>query len=148
MKLADLPPLDQAFTHIDSDKTQRTFAVGALRRVCDKAAPVELVGLTHKEAAMIRANRGLEQARLDAARARDDYEPLLFCHMPDDTWLLVDGSHTYVAMVEKRRSVSSCYLVPQHIWEQFLIEDVPQVTESYLATADSGYTMLKRLGLI
>jgi hypothetical protein len=143
MHWSELPLTDQIFTHFEqsgSARIERTFAASALRRVCSQPGS-ELAGVAHVEVALepgflaiLQTSRGLEEPRLLRALAARRYAPLLFCLL-NDTHLLVDGTHTYAAMVLKGFSLARAYVVPECLWRSHLVEGLPSTTpEELLAT--------------
>jgi hypothetical protein len=87
---------------------------------------------------MIMERRGIEAPRLRRAMKTKDAKPLLFLSMPDRTHLLIDGSHTYVALVTKGRADAKAYIVEQHIWSKFIVIGIPTTTEDELLKSWSG----------
>lgn len=134
-------PEDQIFTHIDSSTRKETvYAVTLLRRYCESAGhPISEIPIDGPAAKMILRNRGLEKPRFRRAVMASTYQPLLFCFQPDGTHLLVDGSHSYVAMFTKNRRTALAYLVDEPIWRHFLVEGLPTSTsEEELLNSFSG----------
>jgi len=149
MRLLDGFATDQVFSHIDSDGTQRHFAATAIRRQAIKDnAPRHWVKIEQEAAEMIKRDRGIEKERLELAMQTQKYEPLIICEMSDNTHLLIDGSHSYVAMAQKGIEAAEMFHVPEVIWRHFLIEGLPDTTEEALRTANSGFTLLRALGLL
>lgn len=142
---SELPPSDQIFTHFDeATGKERTFAASALRRLCAREeseqagvmyAWIELQG-EHVE--VLRAKRGLEEPRLLRALATPRYAPLLFCIMPDETHLLVDGSHTYVAMWMRGAREARAYIVPECLWRGALVTGLDKTTPEELLASHSS----------
>jgi hypothetical protein len=73
-------------------------------------------------------DRGLEPHRL--ARLLEvpipDWEPLVFCRMPDDTCVLVDGNHRYYVAWQLGEKYVLAYIVPQDVWSRFIV-DFPHI---------------------
>jgi hypothetical protein len=146
MHASELPLGDQIFTHFEDAgpglSVQRTFAASALRRYCQTPDSVRAgvarqarIALDGSMLAMLLTRRGLEDARLLRALATPRYAPLLFCLMPDGSALLVDGSHTYAAMLMRGFKLARGYLVPECIWRNFLVTGLRATTaEELLAT--------------
>jgi len=130
----------QMFTHVDADTGVNTvFAATDLRRYCDhNRLPFSLVPVTKRDAKMILKHRGIEDYRLKRIWESQNWQPLLFAHMPDGTDLLIDGSHTYVARAMRGHKWVLAYVVPQEIWTYYTIEGFPQTTEQELLDSWSG----------
>jgi len=128
------------FTHVDADTGVNTvFAATDLRRYCDhNRLPFSLVPVTKRDAKMILEHRGIEDYRLKRIWESQNWQPLLFAHMPDGTDLLIDGSHTYVARAMRGHKWVLAYVVPQEIWTYYTIEGFPQTTEQELLDSWSG----------
>ncbi len=129
MHWSQLPLKDQMFTHLD-DKTgaETNFAVSALRRFCNEFPTHVICGrvpLDEATSVMIMKHRGIERPRLRRAQKTKQFQPLLFVFMPDKTHLLVDGSHSYVAMWMRGIRQADAYIVEEPIWQHFLIEGLP-----------------------
>lgn len=147
MHWSTLPIADQIFTHIDCETgAQTTFAVTHLRRLCDARVRlgrddhVRETPIDRDAARMILKMRGLERFRIRRAyRTKDDdYQPFIYCFMPDRTHLLVDGSHTYVARCMKRHTTAFAYIVPPSVWKCCLVEGLPDTTTEELLASNSG----------
>ena len=146
MHATELPLGDQIFTHFEElgegVSVQRTFAASALRRFCSceesvlaGVARVPQLALDGGMLTMLLTRRGLEEARLLRALSTPSYAPLLFALMPDGSALLVDGSHTYVAMLLRGERYARGYLVPECIWRNFLVSGLRACSpEELLAT--------------
>lgn len=133
------------FTHFDDTTDVEThFHVTSLRQRCDDMARRGVTFHIHKIellphwAEMILKVRGIEQPRLDRAMRTEDYYPLLHVIMPDNTILLVDGSHTYVARFRKGHREVYSYVVPQPIWEDYVMDGLPPSTREELLNSFSG----------
>jgi hypothetical protein len=134
LKLKDTSPTDEIFTHIDdTDGHQTTYAVTAL--VAHLVAwPKVTVPVEKQHADYCVAYRGVEQARL--LRLRESIQatqrPIVFIEMPDDTHLLVDGTHRYVLYYLLGIPRIPAYMVPWDVAKEFIIEDIPQTTVEQL----------------
>jgi hypothetical protein len=148
MHATELPMGDQIFTHFEPAgpglSVQRTFAASALRRFCQRKESVEAgvarqarIALDEGMLAMLLARRGLEDTRLLRALTTPRYMPLLFCLMPDGSALLVDGSHTYAAMLLRGARYAPGYLVPECVWRNFLVTGLKETSEEELLARPS-----------
>jgi hypothetical protein len=144
---SELPPSDQIFTHFDGEsatRIERTFAASRLRALCEQPGSA-LAGVAHVEVPIdpgflqvLAQCRGLERARLQRALTMPRYAPLLFCLLgkgADASHLLVDGSHTYAAMVLRGQKTARAWVVPECLWRSHLVTGLPSTTpEELLAT--------------
>ena len=130
----------QMFTHVDPKTGVNTcFAATDLRRYCDHHRfEFVMIPITRQDAQMIYTHRGIEDYRLKRIWESQQWQPLLFAHMPDGTDLLIDGSHTYVARAMRGHKWALSYLVPQEIWSYFTIEGFPETTAEELVQSWSG----------
>jgi hypothetical protein len=143
MHYTTLPHGDQIFTHIDEDTgVQTVFAVDRIRNHMELLgdrrfilqAPIE-----KRMVDLIQTRRGVEPPRIRRALKTKEWKYLLYLHMPDHTHLLIDGSHTYIAMWMKGRTWSLAYVVPPRIWRQYIVEGIPQwASEHDLLNSHSG----------
>jgi hypothetical protein len=135
-----LPLTDQIFTHIDEDTGRETvFAVSELRRQClRRRAPLCMTPIDRETSIMIVGHRGIEQARLNRARRTRVFAPLLYLHMPDDSHLLADGSHTYVARYLLGHKWALAYILEPQDWLDSVVVGLPSTTEAELLSSFSG----------
>ena len=145
MKWASLPRTDHVFTHFDEvTGVQTTLAADRIRACVELVTKLDpsfiaCCPITDEDADIIRRKRGLEPARLRRAMKTKKYQPLLFINMPDNTQLLIDGSHTYVALHAKGFKSAAAYLVPEIMWRAFVIEDMPRFSsEEHMLNTPSG----------
>ena len=104
-------------------KALTTFNITSLTEYCKTDLAPVLVPLTVENAVQIVQQRGLEQHRFDRLTVEMCAEPLIFAHMPDDTWLLIDGNHRYVKMVLQYYSkIAIAYLVEKEVWDKHLVK--------------------------
>ena len=142
MHFTQLPLGEQIFTHIDPEtKKETVFAVDRIRAAIavfgDKY--LENCPILARQAKMIQKYRGIEPARLRRALKTKDYLPLIFLAMPDETGLLIDGSHSYLAMYMKGITETKAYLIEQPIWKLFTVEGLPPYgSEEELLSTHSG----------
>lgn len=115
-------PKDQMFTHEDCDdaKTQRSWNVSAIMRVMldmfeqGEIEPV-LVPMDAHFAEYCRHHRGVEPHRLNRLTPEALRTPILMLQLPDDTYLLMDGTHRYVYAQSIGRAEILCFIVPQEV---------------------------------
>jgi hypothetical protein len=132
---------EQIFTHIDDQTGQeRVFAVDGLRKHMDsERAKFFITPIDYTTSVMIMKHRGIEKPRLRRAMQTKLYKPFLYLQMPDQTNLLCDGSHTYVARHMKGHKWGLTYVIPQEIWKHYLVEGIPQwESEAAMLASYSG----------
>jgi hypothetical protein len=130
----------QIFTHVDSKTGKNTvFAVTDIRRICDSTCQQQvMVSIDREDVEAVLRHRGIEDYRVLRAMATKRWLPLLFAHMPDGTFLLIDGSHTFVARAALGHKWANAYIVPQEMWCYYTVEGLPEATEEELANSWSG----------
>jgi hypothetical protein len=152
-----LPLSDQIFTHIDpSTKVETVLAATRLRALADASAvfastPGEptngrilkiLTDITSEGAKICVLHRGIEEPRLRNAMktvASKKITPLLYTEWGDGTHLLIDGSHTYVALYLENYKAAPSYMVPETIWRSYCVEGLPKErSEADLLASYSG----------
>jgi hypothetical protein len=152
MRMSDVGLMDECFTHIGNDGHQTSWASSALYRFCvanpDKVALGPVV-VDEEHAAHCVEQRGVEQERLDVLTANPEYlkKPILFVHLPDDTHLLVDGTHRYVVYFALSMEMILAYMVEWEHAKAFIIEDMPQTSVETIM-GPSMLTPLRKAGFI
>lgn len=139
-----LPWDTMIFSHVDDDTGAQThFAIThALAWIKEHESEVEtlLVGVEQDTAQMIFTSRGIEDHRL-AKLLRgpvDNFPPVLFVLMPDDTHLLIDGSHRYVAASMLKADGLLGFVLTWEQAQQFVIEGLPEMTKEQVVGGYSG----------
>lgn len=145
MHWTELPLNEQIFTHIDNITGKNTvYAATSLRLSCDRAVASGLTQhlgetpIDERYAQLMMKVRGIERPRLRRAKKTTNYLPFLYCTQPDGTQLLIDGSHTYIARYMKGHKWALAYVVPQSVWEHFVVEGLPEESEASLLKSSSG----------
>lgn len=135
-----LAPDTVIFSHHDDDTGAQThFAVSLILSWIKETKPEPWqVPIETQAAEMIRACRGLEQHRLNPLLAVENPDPVIFVHMPDDTHLLIDGSHRYVAMHAQGKQWISAYIFEFCEITPFLIEGIPTMPKEAVNAGYSG----------
>lgn len=132
-----LPLTGILFTHFDEvTGVQTDICVSAVAEAVKRYQIVE-VPLLKEHALLILKKRGLEEHRLSRlvqghptkwTGASPAFNPVLFLHMPDLTWLLADGSHRYVVGAMLGYSWIRARLVEEKVWREFEVEGLPRET--------------------
>lgn len=131
------------FAHMDTDGTQRMFAVERilklLNEIEDSRIRQVLVPIELNFAKWMLRNRGIEAHRLLSLMDVTPLEPIIFCAEEDaeNTHLLIDGSHRYVGAAINESTHIRAYILPRIIWEQYLIE-APPINMDHLLKSHSG----------
>lgn len=140
-----LGPLDEVFSWNETDNGPTLhFAATLLRREGIADLPTVVVPIDREFAMFCVQRRGVEAHRVErwgkwflrngAAKA----PPLLFCHMEaDQSHLLVDGTHRYVAAALCVLPELPAVVVPEAVWRRYLV-DLPQETTQDILTGFSG----------
>jgi len=133
MKLKDIHPLDQIFSHQDCDeaKTMRHFNASAITRAIVQGKinpyPAKDLNLYPELVQGIRDNHGIEPDHLERIDNKL-HHPILIAVFgpledPASQNLVIDGSHRVVRRWDKgMRTVDAFMLTPDQ-WEPYLIED-------------------------
>lgn len=132
----------QIFTHVDSKTGVNTvYAVTDLRRACDHyILPLYCITIEREDVEMVKRLRGIEPYRVRRAMQSPRWLPLLFAMQPDDTYLMIDGSHTLVARWMLGHTQANAYVIPERIWRHYTVEGMPTWNEEQLARSWSGIT--------
>lgn len=132
-----LPITDVIFTHFDEKtKKQTHYAVTRLRKQIitglEKGWAIPTTIPIQKDIAdFCTSRRGVESHRLARLlQLETEYEPLLFLTLPNNTHLLVDGTHRYVASFLKNKPTIKAIVVNMKHSKRFVIKDYPKVLES------------------
>jgi hypothetical protein len=150
MKMAEVDPYEEVFTHVnDVDGTQTTYATSSLFNYIstheDEVEKCE-VPVEEYHAAYCMERRGVEPDRLKVLFDHPEYldKPIIFIHLPEGTHLLVDGTHRYVACWKLKRPYIPAYIVSWAVAQRFVIEDAPTTDEERLMQW-SGLSVLRAL---
>jgi|PlaIllAssembly_1097288.scaffolds.fasta_scaffold54853_6 hypothetical protein len=137
-----IPATDQVFSwNAPEGGPTLHFAATRLYYAAASLLPVRSVLV---EATFVRycvRERGVEPSRLATCREyiRANWcEPVLFCHFENDnSHLLIDGTHRYVASFIEGRTYIPAYTVPEPMWREFLI-DLPSQSRDEILGVPSG----------
>lgn len=135
MKVSEVGLLDECFTHIAEDGKQTSYAVTKLvEYLAAHNWEKVVVPVEEFHAAYCVNNRGVEPDRI--ARLLQCVpalvRPIVFIHMPDNSHLLVDGTHRYVALFGLNRKEIFAHMVPWDVAKDFILEDIPNTTPERL----------------
>lgn len=141
MRVADCHLMDEIFTHIDPDDgTVRHFNATAVMR---EATSLMQAGSAHILTTLIeedfvrlvKAERGIEQWKVDRLSMQQLVTPLVGVLMPDDSVLLIDGHHRMVALHTLGASTYQIFIVGKGAWGSFLVEDMPAEIHEFAEAA-------------
>lgn len=134
---ATLPMTDEIFSWSPPEGEDNSemlhFAASQLRRDLSAIPPavdcrLTSVHLDPQFAQFCIRSRGIEWPRCDRwfrifqGPAKVSPEPLLFCHFPDGSNLLIDGTHRYVAAAMAGLRELPAWIVPEIIWRRYLVD--------------------------
>lgn len=103
-----------------------------------KARPVHDAIMDQDGYDLCMAQRGIEEHRVARLRGLATVEPILICIWKDQTHLVVDGHHRYVARWRDGHREIPCRMLPRSIWERHLVEDIPEQLSRALLQGFSG----------
>lgn len=150
MKMAEVHPFDELFTHVDDTSgVQTSYNVTALFKYVEAhESEVEkvTVPVDEEHARYCMENRGVEKDRLDVLIRNPKYmlKPVLFIAQQDGSFLLADGTHRYVVLFAAKVPLIPAYIVPFVVAAPFIVEDMPQTDEEALMQW-SGISLLRQL---
>lgn len=141
MKLADMMPSDQIFTHTDlDDGSIRHFNPDAIIRAIreSKIVPyVETLNLYQDLIDFLRSNHGVEEDHLQRIDHKLE-DPILVAYFgpleENIVNLIIDGSHRVVRRWDKGLRDVPAILLSQEQWEPYLIEGLEDTTDPYEMT--------------
>lgn len=136
-------PMDTVvFSHVDDDTGAQThYAIThALAWIKEHEGEVEKATIdVEAEAAIMIINcRGLEAHRFDPLLSVDNPDPVLFVAMPDDSHLLIDGSHRYAAAWAREAPTLRAYILTWEQAQNFIIEGLPIMPKEVVVGGYSG----------
>lgn len=150
MKFTQVHPFDELFTHVaDDDGQQTSYNVSALYTHIT-AHPSEVTKTTvqvdEEHARYCIERRGVEKDRIAVLMNHVEYlkKPVVFVVLPDESYLLVDGTHRYVVYFAAKALQIPAYIVPWAVAAPFVVEDMPRTPEDELM-AWSGLTVMRQL---
>ena len=136
MLSTDVKFTDELFTHQDDETGVQTSwnATRVYEWAVSRNWPVTRVAVDEEHARYCFEKRGFEEERIpdilaDPARLK---KPIVFVANPDGTHLLIDGTHRYVLYFKFQQESIPAYIVPLDQIEQFIVTDIPQMTEEEL----------------
>lgn len=150
MKMVEVHPFDELFTHVDDTSGQQTsYNVTQLFQYVeaheDEVEKVT-VPVDEEHATYCMQQRGVELDRIKVLLGNPEYvkKPVLFIALPDGSHLLADGTHRYVVLFAAKVPMIPAYIVPWKIAAPYVVEDMPQTDEEALM-AWSGISLLRQL---
>lgn len=119
-----LTPKSQIFSHVDPETGQlRHFAASIMY---DHAVKVKKnilsVYVNPADIDMLISQRDVNIEYAKSLSKEQCNQPIVFCAMPSDLFLMVDGHHRYVRKFLDKEIEIQAYLFLQEEWEQFLVE--------------------------
>jgi hypothetical protein len=147
MKMIDVDPFDELFTHAeDATGLQTTYNVTRLYAAIAGVLEEFKIPVEEEHASYCVEKRGVEQDRIQVLYEHPEYlkKPIVFINLPDGTHLLVDGTHRYVVFHMAKAQWIPAYIVPWTVAAPFVVEDVAQTTEADLMQW-SGISVIRKL---
>ena len=130
------------FSHVDEDTGEQThYAIThMLAWIKEHASEVERlrVVIESETAAMVEQYRGIEQHRLIPLLSVPDPDPVVLIHLADDSHLLVDGSHRFVAMWKQGKPDLRAYVLTWEQAQNFVIVGIPIMPKEAVVGGYSG----------
>lgn len=131
-----------SFTHQDA-KTGRytSFAVTRMTKFIElNRDKVKLykVPVYVEFAAYIKDNRGVEIHRLLSILDAEHIDPIIMLRMPDDSCLIVDGNHRYMAAAMAKMQFIDAYILEADQWEAFVIDGISEAMAARVLRISSG----------
>lgn len=121
ISILDLNPTEKLFTHIEKG-VQTDLAVDRMIKWAVEHSELILVAIQFETANMITERKGLEPHRLHRALTYTHYDPLIWAHFPeDDSYLLCDGNHRYVAMAYRGIPFAASWILTSEQWKPFQV---------------------------
>ena len=123
----DLSTTEQIFSHKDDNGKTYTIAVDRLRRKLRDKKPEEHQ-VDHELARIFMEKSGLEQHRLErlVRMSEETFKQLLpgvALLFKDETWVLADGNHQYVAASIRKYSTIRLLIARRQEWAPFIVKD-------------------------
>lgn len=131
---------EQIFTHFDElTGKQTTFASQKLSNWCKTSGikPVK-IPFSKEFVTLCFARRGIEEHRLARLTPAQLDEPILFCQMPEGSWLLVDGTHRYVRSYLEGAKTCQGWMLEERLWRPFQVADPQKFDQDELLNSFSG----------
>lgn len=135
---------DVLFTHFDPvTKAELNFNVTRIAN-SPRTKLIEPIPVTidRKFAASLPKLRGLEKHRvmrlLEGLRQGAPCEPILMASMPDDTHLIIDGSHRYYVAALLNWHAIPTKVIPRTLWKKYIVNMPPARSEEDVVNSFSG----------
>ena len=122
---------DQIFSHLDPDDGRtRHFHIPKLAQLIRQYADAcELIeyGITDEQVEFVIRTHNIDDGHVVNRITPDSLEqPGIICAFPDETELLVDGNHRFVARHRAGKTMMRFWKVPYPLWEKSLVR-VPSI---------------------
>lgn len=133
MKMMDCHPLDEIFSHEDTEGVTRHFNATQMVRaiVNHQINPIMAVLDLYED--LVRhliANHGIEEDHLHQIGSTLD-SPILLVEFADGTNLIVDGNHRVVKRWQEGLKTVTAAILKPGVWEPYLVEDMQLPREMY-----------------
>lgn len=137
---SELSNKEVIYSHIDFETKQAThYAITRLKNDPQFIHHhVENVTIDKDHALFCLEYRGIEKHRLFPLLMEPIREPIVVAITDDETHLILDGNHRYVAAAMRNLRSIQAKILPMRICEQHIIEGFPEVDADGLLTMFSG----------
>lgn len=137
---AELTTHGAVFTHFHEGQ-QTDYAIGLMRSdPLVLAFQVMTTDVDRKFAQWMLKHRGIEAHRLRRLMRVPvmKLEPVIFADQPDDSKLLIDGSHRYVSAALRGARAIHIRCLPELVWRPYVIDGFPKQEEQALLNSYSN----------
>lgn len=121
---ADLSPFDTLFSFVtDTDEVVHVAIDRLLARLKTHPRPIRRMRFQQEDINHVFSNCGVEGHRLARITKADiDKYPIVFLIMPDESHLLADGAHRYLAAATRFGLAEiDCYMLRPAYWHRFRV---------------------------
>lgn len=137
---AELSTHGAVFTHFDDGK-QTDYAIGLMHDdPLVLASEIMTTDVDPEFARWMLKHRGIEQHRLHRLMNVPvmEMEPVILADQPDDSKLLIDGSHRYVSAALRGARSIRIRCLPELVWRPYVIDGFPKQEEQALLNSYSN----------
>jgi hypothetical protein len=117
-------PKHVMFSHLDLEDGTQTYINITLLAEAVKDLEIVQAPVCQKHAEFCIKYRGVETHRLQRLLDVKPSDPVLFASWPDGTYLLIDGTHRYVAAAMRKEVEIKARIIPEEIWRKFQLVGV------------------------
>lgn len=118
------PAGHQVFSHQDLEGCWRHFDITKLKSLIEEnptLCRLDECALLKDQVLFVMRNHGIEPEHITKITPADIERPGILADLPDDTSILVDGNHRYVARFLRQDNTMSMWRVPEQVWKRCLV---------------------------